>query len=97
MSEMTVRSCPSSMTAMGLGCVKTRMRRDGLEQDSAVTGSRVPCANYLLPALPADCFKCQQSGAFGPPRVFLRLPSLSNERRACRSFRRWLELHSNDF
>jgi len=43
------------MSAMGLGRVKTRMRRDGLEQDSAVTALVFPRANYLLPALPADC------------------------------------------
>jgi hypothetical protein len=34
---------------LGLGRVKTRMRRDGLEKDSAVTGSRVPSRELLAP------------------------------------------------
>jgi predicted RNA-binding protein with RPS1 domain len=40
-------------SAQGLGRVKTRMRRDSLEQD--LTALVFPRANYLLPALPADC------------------------------------------
>jgi hypothetical protein len=51
-----------------------------------------PCENSDAPRFRQTASKCQPSGTLGPPRVFLRLPSLSNERCARRSIRHWLRI-----